>query len=130
MVEYSLEEVAKHKVAKGSEKDIWIVLHDKVYNITKFLDEHPGGEEILIENAGVNSTEAFEDVGHSTDAREMLKDYFIGDLIEADRKGETDSGPKSWSTAESASTDDGWSSWIMPIALSLAAAAIYRIYFS
>ena len=102
------------------------------FNFYSFFFQHPGGEEILIENAGVNSTEAFEDVGHSTDAREMLKDYYIGDLIEADRKGEADKGPKSWSTAEpsAANNDDGWSSYVVPIALSLAAAAIYRIYFS
>ena len=35
-----------------------------------------------MENGGDDSTEAFEDVGHSHDAREMLKDYFIGDLDE------------------------------------------------
>jgi cytochrome b involved in lipid metabolism len=36
----------------------------------------------LIENAGDDSTEAFEDVGHSSDAREMMKDYLIGELVE------------------------------------------------
>ena len=44
--------------------------------------QHPGGEEIMIENAGMDSTEAFEDVGHSTDAREMLAEYLIGELQE------------------------------------------------
>jgi cytochrome b involved in lipid metabolism len=44
--------------------------------------QHPGGEEILVENGGEDCTEAFEDVGHSHDAREMLKDYLIGDLDE------------------------------------------------
>ncbi len=47
-----------------------------------FFFQHPGGEEILIENAGDDSTEAFEDVGHSSDAREMMKDYLIGELVE------------------------------------------------
>ena len=36
----------------------------------------------MIENAGQDSTEAFEDVGHSTDARDMMKEYLIGELIE------------------------------------------------
>ena len=40
--------------------------------------QHPGGEEILIENGGMDSTENFEDVGHSSDAREMLEEYYIG----------------------------------------------------
>ncbi len=33
-----------------------------------------------MENSGTDATEAFEDVGHSTDAREMMKDYKIGNL--------------------------------------------------
>ena len=36
---YKLSEVAQHKVTKGADKSIWIVLHDKVYDVTKFLDE-------------------------------------------------------------------------------------------
>ena len=40
--------------------------------------QHPGGEEILIENAGLDSTENFEDVGHSSDAKSRLfgTDFF------------------------------------------------------
>ena len=34
-----LEEVKKHNVAKGPDKSIWTVIHDKVYDITNFLDE-------------------------------------------------------------------------------------------
>ena len=36
---FSMSEVEKHKVAKGPDRSIWIVLHDKVYDVTKFLDE-------------------------------------------------------------------------------------------
>ena len=36
----------------------------------------------MIENAADDATEAFEDVGHSSDAREMMKDYLIGELAE------------------------------------------------
>ena len=31
---------------------------------------------------GGDATESFEDVGHSTDARVLMKDYLIGELIE------------------------------------------------
>lgn len=44
------------------------------------LFQHPGGEEVLLEQAGRDATESFEDVGHSTDAREMLKQYYIGEV--------------------------------------------------
>ena len=33
----------------------------------------------------MDSSEQFEDAGHSLDAREMLNDYFVGDLAEEDR---------------------------------------------
>ena len=56
-----------------------------MYDVTPFLDEHPGGEEILLENAGIDSSENFEDVGHSSDAREMLEEYYIGELHEDDK---------------------------------------------
>ena len=35
----TLEEVQKHKSGKGEDKSVWFVLHDKVYDVTKFLDE-------------------------------------------------------------------------------------------
>ena len=36
---YSLEEVAEHNKGRGEDKSIWMVIHDKVYDVTKFLDE-------------------------------------------------------------------------------------------
>ena len=47
--------------------------HTRRYDISEFLDQHPGGEEVVLETAGTDATGAFEDVGHSSDAREMLK---------------------------------------------------------
>lgn len=44
------------------------------------MEEHPGGEEVLREQAGGDATENFEDVGHSTDARELSKTFIIGEL--------------------------------------------------
>ncbi|EPY78608.1 hypothetical protein CB1_001033015 [Camelus ferus] len=73
---YTLEEIQKH----NDSKSIWLILHHKVYDLTKFLEEHPGGEEVLREQAGGDATENFEDVGHSTDARELSKTFIIGEL--------------------------------------------------
>ena len=36
---YSLEEVADHNKGRGEDKSVWMVIHDKVYDVTKFLDE-------------------------------------------------------------------------------------------
>ncbi|CAF99612.1 unnamed protein product, partial [Tetraodon nigroviridis] len=73
---FTLEEIKEHNMSN----DTWIVIHDKVYDITRFLEEHPGGEEVLLEQAGGDATESFEDVGHSTDAREMLQQYLVGEV--------------------------------------------------
>ncbi|KAJ2331899.1 carnitine transporter, partial [Coemansia sp. RSA 2681] len=70
------EQIQQH----ATREDIWIVVHGKVYDVTLFLDEHPGGEEVILEHAGIDATEAFEDIGHSDDARDLLSKYFIGNL--------------------------------------------------
>uniref|UniRef100_A0A8I6AM61 Cytochrome b5 n=1 Tax=Rattus norvegicus TaxID=10116 RepID=A0A8I6AM61_RAT len=66
---YTLEENQKHKDSKST----WLILHHKVYDLTKFLEEHPGGEEVLSEHVGGGATENSEDLRHSTDARELSK---------------------------------------------------------
>lgn len=36
----------------------------------------------MLEKAGDDRTEAFEDVGHSTDAREMREQYLVGEIVD------------------------------------------------
>ena len=37
--QYSLEEVESHNIGRGPDKTVWMVIHDKVFDVTKFLDE-------------------------------------------------------------------------------------------
>ncbi|GAM89859.1 hypothetical protein ANO11243_078990 [Dothideomycetidae sp. 11243] len=69
-------DVATH----NTKKDLYLVVHDKVYNASSFVDEHPGGEEVMLDVGGQDATEAFEDVGHSDEAREILNGMLVGDL--------------------------------------------------
>lgn len=73
---YSLKEVAAHK----QKNDMWIVVHGKVYDVSNYFQDHPGGAEVIEEVAGTDATVAFEDVGHSEDAREMLQPMLVGVL--------------------------------------------------
>jgi len=84
--------MAAHKLFTRSEieknKDmnkVLIILHDKVYDVHSFLNEHPGGEEVLIDHKGKDGSEDFDDVGHSKDAMERMKKYQIGMLVESER---------------------------------------------
>ncbi|EGC39849.1 hypothetical protein DICPUDRAFT_23857, partial [Dictyostelium purpureum] len=72
---YTKEEVSKH----CSKHDFWTIFRDKVYDLTKFWKEHPGGD-IILEGAGKDITLLFDDIGHSVDAELLLKKYYIGDL--------------------------------------------------
>ncbi|XP_004273260.2 cytochrome b5 type B [Orcinus orca] len=117
---YRLEEVAK----RNSPKEIWLAIHGRVYDVTRFLNEHPGGEEVLLEQAGGDATESFEDVGHSSDAREMLKQYYIGDVHPNDLKPRSDGkDPLKNNTCKSY-----WSYWIFPIVGAILLGFLYRYY--
>ncbi|ORY05889.1 cytochrome b5 [Basidiobolus meristosporus CBS 931.73] len=64
----------------NKEEDCWCIIHGKVYDCTKFLDDHPGGGEVIAECAGTDATEAFDEIGHSDDANKLLVDLYIGNL--------------------------------------------------
>ncbi|KNC74479.1 hypothetical protein SARC_12976 [Sphaeroforma arctica JP610] len=119
---FSPDQVAAH----NTDEDIWMVINGKVYDITPFKDEHPGGEEVLSELAGADATIAFDDVGHSTDAVNMLDDYYKGEL-----EGEFVSGSKPEAKTSGVSNSGGSSAinFLIPIVL-VVAAVVYKLYLS
>ncbi|KAJ3479997.1 hypothetical protein NLI96_g8668 [Meripilus lineatus] len=66
--------------ANNHKKSLYLLLHEKVYDVTKFIDEHPGGDEVILAETSKDATEAFEDVGHSDEARALLTDMFVGEF--------------------------------------------------
>jgi len=63
-------------------REKYMVINCNVYDITKYMGDHPGGDEILKENLGGDAREAFEDIGHSNSAYDKLKEFKIGVLAD------------------------------------------------
>ncbi|XP_019191945.1 PREDICTED: cytochrome B5-like protein isoform X1 [Ipomoea nil] len=72
---YSKAEVALH----NKRTDCWIIIKDKVFDVTSYVEEHPGGDAILA-HAGDDSTEGFYGPQHATRVFEMIDDFCIGEL--------------------------------------------------
>ncbi|XP_059046931.1 sulfite oxidase [Achroia grisella] len=78
---YRAEEVSKH----DSKKSFWVIYRNGVYDVTKFLASHPGGDQIL--NAAGLSIEPFWNVYgmHKTqEIYKLLEQYRIGNLHDDD----------------------------------------------
>ncbi|KAL5178585.1 Cytochrome B5-like protein [Glycine soja] len=72
---YSKTEVSLH----NKRTDCWIIIKNKVYDVTSYVEEHPGGDSILA-HAGDDSTEGFFGPQHATRVFDMIEDFYIGDL--------------------------------------------------
>ncbi|KAI9712818.1 MAG: hypothetical protein M1820_001440 [Bogoriella megaspora] len=121
--EFTYSDVSEHT----GKKDLYLVVHDKVYNASSFVDEHPGGEEVLLDVGGQDATEAFEDVGHSDEAREILNGLLVGSLKRQPGDPTPKSSTPSTSTSTKPSSDAGMSVAVYAL-LALGAALAYVAY--
>ncbi|KAL1756152.1 FMN-dependent dehydrogenase-domain-containing protein [Schizophyllum commune] len=60
---WTLEEVKKH----NTRESCWVIIKNKVYDVTSFLNDHPGGAAIILKYAGRDATAAYEPI-HPADA--------------------------------------------------------------
>ncbi|KAJ4130212.1 hypothetical protein NW768_007195 [Fusarium equiseti] len=75
MASFTAKEVAAH----NTRGDCWTIIKGQVYDVTKYMEDHPGGADVLIESAGKDSTIDFDSAGHSEDAFEIMEEYRIGE---------------------------------------------------
>ncbi|CAO1630397.1 unnamed protein product [Jaminaea pallidilutea] len=71
--------LAKH----STEKSLWVARHGKVYDVTDFAPDHPGGDDLILQYAGKDMGDIMDDIiehAHSESAYELLEEYFIGRL--------------------------------------------------
>ncbi|GAM27180.1 hypothetical protein SAMD00019534_103550 [Acytostelium subglobosum LB1] len=75
--QYSWSELAKH----NTEDDCWVAIDGKIYDITKWVPEHPGGKEILLLSAGRDVTNLFESYHPMSDKPQaIIGKYQVGVL--------------------------------------------------
>lgn len=70
-------EVANH----NSVGDAWVVVDGVVYNVTSFLESHPGGQSITEQYLGSDIScviRSYDVHSHSDTAFEILEQYKIG----------------------------------------------------
>lgn len=65
--------------------DCWVVVLDRVFDVTPLLTLHPGGAEVLLEHAGRDATSAFQGFGHDDAAVAALDRYCVGVLPPSER---------------------------------------------
>ncbi|KAG6040009.1 hypothetical protein E4U41_001671 [Claviceps citrina] len=76
---YTVAEVQKHKTEADG---LWLIVENNVYDITKFLPEHPGGDRILKRFAGKNATKAFWKYHSESVLKKYGDKYKIGTVAE------------------------------------------------
>lgn len=59
-----------------------------------------------MEQSGKTASEAFEDVGHSSDAREMMKKFKIGELVESERTHVQEKEVPDWASDSAQKQDE------------------------
>jgi len=69
-----MDEVAKH----NTKDSCWLVISGKVYDITSFLPDHPGGKKAPIMVSGGDATEEFEMLHKPEVLDKYAKDLLIG----------------------------------------------------
>lgn len=70
-------EVKSHNNAKSC----YVILGSKVYDVTSFINDHPGGGDLILEHAGQDVRDAMRDVAsheHSDAAYEILDECLVG----------------------------------------------------
>lgn len=85
--------------------DMYVIFDGAVFDATKFLSDHPGGKDILLNYAGKDITTAFLDMGHSQLAKFQLADLYVGDLPMIERVHLDDSTDEEEDEAESSGAE-------------------------
>ena len=74
-IKFTMDEVSKH----NKKNDAWLVINNKVYDVTNWIPHHPGGI-VIMKGIGKDATNLFNKIGHDLYAKNKLKEFEIGVL--------------------------------------------------
>ncbi|KAF2977053.1 hypothetical protein EK904_014196 [Melospiza melodia maxima] len=74
LLEVTEDELSKH----NKKEDCWICIRGFVYNVTPYMEYHPGGEDELMKAAGTDGTDLFDQVHRWVNYESMLKECLVG----------------------------------------------------
>lgn len=76
-----LFEVTEEELEKHNKKDdCWICIRGFVYNVSPYMEYHPGGEDELMRAAGSDGTDLFDQVHRWVNYESMLKECLVGKM--------------------------------------------------
>lgn len=67
-------DVATH----NTQASCWVIVNNKIYDVTAYLPSHPGGINAILPYCGHEATAVFS--GHSQNANTILAGYYVSDL--------------------------------------------------
>ncbi|KAI9007396.1 cytochrome b5-like heme/steroid binding domain-containing protein [Gaertneriomyces semiglobifer] len=73
---YTVADLATHK----SETSAWVAVHGKIYDVTSFLNDHPGGKKVLLKNCGKDATKQFDSFHNDSVLKKYGEKLYIGEL--------------------------------------------------
>lgn len=74
--EFTESEVAKH----NTEQDCWVIINGTVYNLTKFVNKHPGGKQCILNVAGKDGSDIFN-AAHQNGPQKFVLKMFKVELL-------------------------------------------------
>ncbi|KAM6185314.1 cytochrome b5 reductase 4 isoform 1-T1 [Rhynchocyon petersi] len=74
LIDVTEEELKKH----NKKDDCWICIRGFVYNVSAYMEYHPGGEDELMRAAGSDGTDLFDQVHRWVNYESMLKECLVG----------------------------------------------------
>ncbi|XP_050429995.1 cytochrome b5 reductase 4 [Adelges cooleyi] len=77
LISVSRSELARH----NKRSDAWLAIRGTVYNVTRYMDFHPGGVDELVRGIGTDATKLFSEIHAWVNYESILQKCVVGHLV-------------------------------------------------